>query len=183
MSSFTFYVDFYFPNLTIFQLSCHLLIKLAHVHGWLLQRNSSFRCNLSSSPFNREFGRHLDVNVSMVSPLCPRLYLLLLYCKKEGSWDPLSCKFCQWRECTYAWSHCVQLSGWLLSVCPAHVWHTGFPSHPDAPTNPRGRNTVDRVQMDSLGIWQILEMDFTACQNKQCFSAWGSQRNGQRGLR
>lgn len=78
--SFTFYVDFYFPNLTIFQLSCHLLIRLAHVHSWLLQRNSSFRCNLSSSPFSRKFGRHLDVNVAMVSPFGRTCVPVFIYC-------------------------------------------------------------------------------------------------------
>lgn len=46
---------------------------------------------------------------------------------------------------------CIFLVG-FLPPCPAHIWHSGFPSHTDAPTNPGGRNTVDRVQMDSLGI-------------------------------
>lgn len=111
------------------------------------------------------------------SVLWPSLYLLLLYCKMEGHHNRLLCKFCQWCEC-----RCENF--WLVPfrLSRPRLAHS-FPSHSDAPTNPRGRNTVDRVQMDSLGIWQILEMDFAACQNKQFFSAWGSQRDGRRGLR
>lgn len=156
---------------------CRFVLLLSFV---ALFTTSTFSSQTSAFFSSRwKFGRHY-LAVNQASPVL--IYCFFIAKWREGSRDPSSCNVCQWCECTYAWSHCVQLSGWLLSVCPAHVWHASFPSHRAAPTNP-GRNTVDRVQMDSLRIWQILEMDFTACQNKQCFSAWGSQRDGQRGLR
>lgn len=36
--------------------------------------------------------------------------------------------------------------------------------------------------MDSPSIWQTLEMDFSVCQNKQCFSARGSHRAPNGGI-
>lgn len=76
-------------------------------------------------------------------------------------------------------------TGWSLSSLSlvGHVlvcW--GFLSLTNTPTNPWGRNTADRVQRDSSSMWQIQKMDFSACQNKQYFSAWGSERDSWRGV-
>lgn len=61
-----------------------------------------------------------------------------------------------------------------LSVCPVAYGHSD--------KSEWRKNTQDRkFKWISSRIWQMLEMNFTTCQNKQS-SAGGSHRDGQRGI-